>query len=66
MITIYISTSLFPSFRHLCQRMPCCSNQSASNEDGDGVADEDGARKEETVCTVHKDKLATKGTVYSV
>ena len=48
--------------------MPCCSNQSASNEDGDadGVADEDGARKEETVRTVHKDKLATKGTVYSV
>ena len=66
MITIYLTTSLFPSFQYLCQRIPCCSNQSASNGDADGVADEDGARKEETVRTVHKDKLATKGTVYSV
>ena len=47
-----------------------CFDQPTSNEDGDEVKvedeDEDGVRNEETARTANKDKLATKGTAYSM
>jgi hypothetical protein len=45
-----------------------CFDQPTSHDDGDGVEVEigDGVRNEETARTADEEKLATKGTAYSM